>query len=394
MGCEGTQPARTCMGIVDEAGRLERAGHPVIHLEKGELDLDTPEVVKEAVVAAVRDNRTRYSHSSGLPEFRQAVADHYRRTYGVAVDPGRVVVNSGSSAAMLELFLTLLEPGDEVVLPDPGYPAYRPLVEAARGRAVMADATGLGMVHTAEVARPHLTAATRAVLINFPSNPVGAVAGAEQLAAFAELGPLVVADEVYHGLAFSGERPHSILEFTDDAVAVGSFSKSFAMTGWRLGYVIVPPWLQSRLVRMHQSLFVGTNTFVQWAAITALEHAPAIQATIRDELRRRQQRLLAGLARTGIEPAHPSAGGFYQYVRQPAGTGGSAAFAAELLDRTHVALTPGSEFGSSGEGYLRFSLSAPGDQIDEALGRIERFLAGGAAGLALVGTAAIGRTQP
>ena len=419
MGGEAPQ-ARTCMGIVDEAGRLERAGHPVVHLEKGELDLDTPEVVKEALITALRANRTRYSHSSGLPEFRQAVVDHYARTYGVTLDPGRVVVNSGSSAAMLELFLALLEPGDEVVLPDPGYPAYRPLVEAARGRAVMADATGLGMVHTAEVARPYVTPATKAVLINFPSNPVGAVAGPEQLAAFAELGPLVVADEVYHGLAFSGERPHSILEFTDEAVSIGSFSKSYAMTGWRLGYVIVPPWLQSRLVRMHQSLFVGTNTFVQWAAIAALEHAAEIQATIRDELRVRQQRLLAGLARTGIAPAYPSAGGFYQYVHQPAGTGGSAAFAAELLDRTHVALTPGSEFGPSGEGYLRFSLSAPGDQIDEGLGRIARFLAerpdgpagtgrscgsaeaaaggagaaAGAGGLALAGTATPGRSGP
>ena len=393
MECDAPQ-VRTCMGIVDEAGRLERAGHPVIHLEKGELDLDTPEAVKEALIATVRANHTRYSHSSGLPEFRQAVVDHYARTDGVTIDPGRVVVHSGSSAAMLELFLALLEPGDEVVLPDPGYPAYRPLVEAARGRAVMADATGLGMVHTADVARPYVTAATKAVLINFPSNPVGAVAGPEQLAEFAELGPLVVADEVYHGLDFSGQRSHTILEFTDEAVSIGSFSKSFAMTGWRLGYVIVPQWLQARLVRMHQSLFVGTNTFVQWAAIVALEHASAIQATVRAELRRRQQRLLAGLARTGIEPAYPSAGGFYQYVRQPPGTGGSAAFAAELLERTHVALTPGSEFGPSGEGYLRFSLSAPDDQIDEALGRIERFLANTAGGLALAGTPGTGRRRP
>jgi aspartate/methionine/tyrosine aminotransferase len=362
------------MGIVDEAGRLERAGHPVIHLEKGELDLDTPEVVKEAVIAAVRDNRTRYSHSSGLPEFREAVAAHYSRTYGVTVDPERVVVNAGSSAAILELFLALLEPGNEVVLPDPGYPAYRPLVEAARGRAVMADASGLGMRHTADIARPYLGSATKAVLVNFPSNPVGAVASAAELQAFAELGPLVVADEVYHGLEFCTDRPHSILEFTDEAVAVGSFSKSFAMTGWRLGYVIVPRWLSGRVVRMHQSLFVGTNTFVQWAAIAALEHAPEIQATIREELRRRQQRLLPALARAGIEPAYPSDGGFYQYVHQPAGTGGAAAFAAELLDRTQVAITPGTEFGPSGEGYLRFSLSAPGEQIEQALDRIHQFL--------------------
>jgi (5-formylfuran-3-yl)methyl phosphate transaminase len=183
-----------------------------------------------------------------------------------------------------------------------------------------------------------------------------------------------VADEVYHGLAFDEPRSHTILEYTDNAISIGSFSKAFAMTGWRLGYAIVPEWLRARLTRMHEYLFVGTNTFAQWGAIVALEQAAAIQRQIREELRRRQECLLGALGRCGLEPVYHPRGGFYVLVRQPAGTGSSAEFAAELLDRTHVALTPGSEFGPSSEGCVRFSLSAPSDQIVAGLDRIAEFL--------------------
>jgi len=377
MECGGDRPAaRTCMGIVDEAARLERIGKPVIHLEKGELDLDTPDIVKESAIRALRDNRTRYSHSSGLPEFREAVSNYFARVYGVDVDPSRVIVNSGSSAAMLELFLAVLSPGDEVVIPDPAYPAYPSFVEAARGVAVRASSSANGYEHTADVAAAHITPATKALLINFPSNPVGGVADAAALQAFADLDRLIVSDEVYHGLAFDEERPRSILEFTDNAVVVGSFSKSFAMTGWRLGYLIVPDWLKGQLTRAHSNLFVGTNTFVQYAAVTALENAESVQKQIRDELRRRQETLLRELPAAGIEPVYRARGGFYVLTRQPEGTGSSAAFAAELLDRTHVALTPGSEFGPSGEGCIRFSLSAPSAQITEGIARIAEFLVG------------------
>ncbi len=364
------------MGIVDEAARLERAGQPIVHLEKGELDLDTPELVKESAIAALRTNRTRYSHSTGLPELRQAISRHYGQTYGVDVDPGRVVVGAGSSAALLEIFLAVLEHGDEVILPDPGYPAYPSFVTAARGRVVYASSADDGFRHTAELVAKHITTTTKAVIINFPANPVGAVASVDELRAFASLGPLIVADEVYHGLAFDEGRPHTILEFTDNAVAIGSFSKSYAMTGWRLGFAIVPEWLRARVTRMHEYLFVGSNTFAQWGAVAALENAATIQRQIRQELRRRQQCLLGALPACGLTPVYQPQGGFYVLVRQPAGTGTSAGFAAELLDHTYVALTPGSEFGPSGEGCVRFSLSAPPDQILGGLGRIADFLRG------------------
>jgi (5-formylfuran-3-yl)methyl phosphate transaminase len=377
--CGSPQPAgRSCMGIVDEAARLERSGYPVVHLEKGELDLDTPEAVKEAAIEALRANRTRYSHSTGLPEFRQAICRYYGETYGVDVDPARVIVNAGSSSSILELFLALLEPGDEVILPDPGYPAYPSFVEAARGRVVRAGSAESGFLHTAQLCERHLTPATKAVLINFPSNPVGAVATPDELRAFGELGPLVVADEVYHGLEFDGVRSRSILEFTDNAVAIGSFSKAFAMTGWRLGYAIVPEWLRARMTRLHEYLFVGTNTFAQWGAVVALDQAASIQRQLREELQRRLDCLLGALPACGLEPVYQPRGGFYVLVRQPEGTGTSGAFAAELLDRTHVALTPGSEFGPSSAGCIRFSLSAPSDQIINGLQRIAGFLGGSA----------------
>jgi aspartate/methionine/tyrosine aminotransferase len=378
MGCSsapGGRTTRTCMGIVEEAGRLEREGHPIIHLEKGELDLDTAEPVKHAAVDALAANQTRYSHSSGLPELRAAIAEYYERRYRVAIDPGRIVVSAGSSAALLEVFIALLTPGDEVVVPDPGYPAYPTFVRAARGVPVPAGSAGTGFEHTAALAREHLSSRTRAVLINFPSNPIGAVADRAALEEFAELGPIIVSDEVYHGLEADGAYSPSVLQVTDNAVVVGSFSKAYAMTGWRLGYLIVPSELSDTVTRLHSDLFVGTNTFTQWGAVAALAGADNIQRQLRVELNSRRASLLAQLPRLGIELAHAPDGGFYVFVRQPAGTGSSAEFAADLLSERHVAITPGSVFGPSGEGNIRFSLSAPATEIAEAMDRIEGFLA-------------------
>jgi aspartate/methionine/tyrosine aminotransferase len=375
MSRQEVRAAPTCMGVVDEALRLEREGTSVIHLEKGELDLDTPEPVKQRVIEAVRDNRTRYSESTGLPELRRAICDRFARHYAVELDPSQVIVNSGSSPAMLGLFIGLLSPGDEVVLPDPGYPAYPSFVEAARGRVVWADTGRQGFVYTAAAAAPHVSLRTRAVMINFPSNPTGGVAGEDVLRGFAELGPTIVSDEVYHGLSFDGARCRSILEVTRDAVVVGSFSKAYAMTGWRLGYVVVPERLVEPLTRLQQNLFVGSNTFVQWAAVAALEHADEVQRQVREELCRRCTCLLASLGELGFEVPHPPRGGFYVLARPPGPRIDARQFAAELLRQAHVAVTPGPEFGPSGDGYVRFSLSAPVEQILQAKERIAGFLA-------------------
>jgi (5-formylfuran-3-yl)methyl phosphate transaminase len=364
----------TCMGVVDKALALERSGRDVIHLEKGEPDFDTPGVVVDSAIRALKSGKTRYTTSVGLAELREAICAHYLRGYGVHVGAGQVIVTSGSSPALLTSFLTLLSPGDEVILPDPAYPSYRRLIEITGARPVHVPVRKSGFRYTAEAAAALMTSATKAIVVNFPSNPLGSVIDREGLARFASLGPIVVSDEVYHGLSYTATRDPSVLEVADNAIIVGSFSKAFAMTGWRLGYAILPPPLIPRARTIHQDSAVCASAFAQWAAIDALAHAEAIIGGWRDELRRRRDHLTGGLAALGFEIATPPMGAFYVFARLPAGHADSFAFAARLLDEHQVAVTPGPEFGPDGEGYLRFSYATPVSQVDEGLARIGRFL--------------------
>ena len=373
MGCDEPTPSISCMGMVDRALALDRAGVDVIHLEKGELDLDTADEVTEAAIQALRDRRTRYTTSAGLPELRQAVCDYYLRAWGASIRPSQVFVNSGSSPALLTLLMAALEPGDEVLVPDPGYPAYPALVRAAGGRPVSVSSAATGFVARAETLREAITSATRAIVINSPANPTGAVLAEAALADFARLGPLVVSDDVYLELAFDRPGQRSILALTDEAAAVGSFSKAFNMTGWRLGYLIVPDRLTARVQELQENLFVCANSFVQWAGVTALADAEKYAAAVRAELRDRQDTLLRGLAELGLEVACPPRGGFYAFARLPERLLPSARFARDLLEQAHVAVTPGGEFGPSGEGYVRFSCAAPSARIEEAMRRIKAF---------------------
>jgi aspartate/methionine/tyrosine aminotransferase len=366
---------------MDQALSLERAGHDVIHLEKGELDFDTPEVIKESAIRAIRDGRTRYTASPGLPELREAICDHYLRAYGLRLAPAQIVVNSGSSPAMLALFLAILSAGDEVILSNPGYRPYETCVRLAGARPVYVDTGRAAFAYTAAAAAEQVSASTRAIVINFPANPVGSVADRQALEEFAGLGPLVVSDEVYHGLTFDGARHPSILELTDEAVVANSFSKAFAMTGWRLGYLILPERLAPAVTALQQDCFISPNAFVQWAGIAALTHAEPILAAWRDELRRRRDCLLNGLGQLGFDVPCPPRGAFYVFARLPADGQSSAEFAADLLRTAHVAVTPGSEFGPDGEGYVRFSYAAPCDRLEEAIDRMNRFLAAGTAGI-------------
>jgi (5-formylfuran-3-yl)methyl phosphate transaminase len=373
--CGSSRARTTCVGMMDDAHALERAGHDVIHMEKGEPDLATPAVIVTAAIEALRAGKTFYTDSSGLPALREAICDHLLRTDGVEVSPAQVVVNSGSSPSLLTLFLAICRPGDEVVLPDPTYPSYRRLIELAGARPVAVPLRRHGFRYTAEIAAPYLTPATRAVLVNFPSNPVGATATLDQLRAFAELGPLVISDEIYRGLSYTGRPDPSILQVRPDAVMLSSFSKAFSMTGWRLGYTVVPPELLPRVKPIQQDGFVCANTFVQWAAVAAIENAGRIVEGRRAEFARRRDTLLRGLERLGFAVPHPPSGAFYAFARLPDGHDDADAFAADLLRSAHVAITPGPEFGSEGEGFVRFSYSTPVDRIEEGLSRIESFLA-------------------
>jgi len=263
--------------VAERAQELERAGIDVVHLEFGEPDFEAPAVVRDALERAIKDGRTRYTHSLGILPLREAIAEHYARSYGVAVSPDQILVTAGTSPAMLLLFGHLLDPGDEVVLSDPYYACYPNFIRYADGRPVYVGVTEEdGFQYRPEAIRERLGPRTRAIVINSPANPTGTVLSPERMAAIGELsrgdGPLIVSDEIYHGLSYEG-RDRTILEFTDRAFVLNGFSKAYAMTGWRLGWVVAPRDHIRALQMLYGNFFISTNEFVQWAGVTALRDA-------------------------------------------------------------------------------------------------------------------------
>jgi (5-formylfuran-3-yl)methyl phosphate transaminase len=361
--------------VFQRAEQLEAEGADVIHLEYGEPDFDTPPAVREAAEKALKDGRARYVNTQGLLPLREAIAEHYRTRYGVSVSPDQLLITAGTSPAMLILFLTLLERGDEVVLSDPHYACYPKFVKYAEAvPRYVPVAQDDAFQFRPEAVAAALTPATKAILINSPANPTGTVLGPDRMAALARLGPWIVSDEIYHGLTYEGPE-HSILEFTDRAFVLNGFSKLYAMTGWRLGYVIAPREFMRSLRAVHGNFFISTNEFVQWAALAALRDAGDDAARFRRVFDERRRVMVSGLRRIGLGVGAPPTGAFYVLANARRFTSDSLAFAFELLDRAHVAVTPGIDFGANAEGYLRFCYTKSVERIEEALARIGRVLA-------------------
>ena len=360
--------------VFQRAQALERAGADVIHLEYGEPDFETPSVIREAAEKALKDGHTRYVHTLGILPLREAIAEHYRTRYGVDVSPDRILVTAGTSPAMLLLFGALLERADQVIVSDPHYACYPKFVKYAEAEPVSVnvhEADGF-QLHADAVAAA-LTPRTRAILINSPANPTGSVLAPDRMAALARLGPWMVSDEIYHGLTYEGPE-HTILEFTDRAFVLNGFSKAYAMTGWRCGYVIAPAEFMPTLTALHGNFFISSNEFVQWAALAALREAGAEAAAFRRVFDERRQAMVAGLRRIGLGVTTTPTGAFYVLANARRYTQDSLAFAFEILDRTHVAVTPGVDFGRNAEGYLRFAYANSLPRIEEALTRLGRFL--------------------
>ncbi len=366
--------------VGERAQALERAGIDVVHLEFGEPDFEAPLVVREALEKAVKDGRARYTHSLGLLVLREAIAEHYLSTYGVRVTPEQILVTAGTSPAMLLLFGHLLDPGDEVILTDPYYACYPNFIRYAEGTPVTVTVDeAQGFQYEPEAVRARMGPRTRAILVNSPANPTGAVLSEERMAALAGLaeagGPFVVSDEIYHGLTYEG-RERSILEFTDHAFVLNGFSKAFAMTGWRLGYVIGPPAHIRALQTLYGNFFISTNEFVQWAGVAALREAGDETRRFRAIFAERRRLMIAGLRGAGLGVGFEPTGAFYVLANARRYTRDSTRFAFELLESSHVAVTPGAAFGPNAEGYLRFSYAAAAGRIEEGLARLGRFLAG------------------
>ena len=371
----GTIAPFLAVEVFQRAQELERQGADIIHLEFGEPDFETPPVIREAAEKALKDGRTRYAHSLGLVPLREAIAERYLFRYGVTVSPDQILVTAGTSPAMLLLFSTLLDPGDHVLLTDPHYAVYPNLIRYPGGQPVFAatfEAEGF-QCRTDELAAL-VTTRTKAALVNSPANPTGAVMPAERLKAVGEIGPWVISDEIYHGLTYEGEE-HTILEYTDRAFVLNGFSKAYAMTGWRLGYLIAPREFMRPLQTAHGNFFISTNEFVQWAALAALREAGEDAERFRRIFDERRRAMVAGLRRIGLGVAVPPTGAFYVLANAQRFGADSKALAFDILEHAHVGVTPGVDFGSRAEGFLRFSYSNSLERIEEAIERIGRYLA-------------------
>jgi aspartate/methionine/tyrosine aminotransferase len=359
------------MEVMERAFALERQGAKVCHLEIGEPDLPPPRAAVEACAAALAGGETHYTDSRGLAELREAIARDKSARTGVAVDPGRVLVTSGTSPAMLLVFSLLVDPGSEVVLGTPHYPCYPNFIRFCGGVPVFVDTDAeAGWSLDAGAVRAALTPRTRAIVLASPANPTGAVQGAGTVAELATLGPPLVSDEIYDGLVYDGAKVTSALAVSGDAYVLDGFSKRYAMTGFRLGFVIAPERALRPLQILQQNLFISANHFVQRAGIAALEHgAPTLEA-MRAAYDRRRHLLVEGLRELGFGVPRLPLGAFYVFADARAFGADSRRLAFDLLERAHVAVTPGIDFGAAGEGWLRFSYAASESTIAEALQRL------------------------
>ncbi len=362
------------MDVLERARAMEREGIHVIHLEIGEPDFDTPQCVKEAACQALEEGHTHYTHSLGDLALREAICKHYFDTYDVSVHPGQVVVTSGTSPAMLLVFSVLLDAGDQVIISDPHYACYPNFIKFAQGIPVTVPVYEEdGFQYRPEAIAEEITAKTKAIFINSPSNPTGNLLSESRMRTIAEFSPIIVSDEIYHGLVYEGKE-HSILEFTDNAFVLNGFSKLYAMTGLRLGYVIAPQPFIRPIQKLQQNFFISANSVVQVAGIAALEETAEDVARMKRIYNERRQYMVKRLKELGFGITVEPTGAFYVFANAKHVAEDSYKLAFDILEKAHVGVTPGIDFGSNAEGYLRFSYANSLENIAEGLDRIESYL--------------------
>ena len=364
------------MDVMERAAEMERRGEDIIHLEVGEPDFGTPEPIKEACLRAIREGETHYTHSLGLVPLREAICEHYGEKYGVEVSAEQVLITSGTSPAMLLLFSALLEPSTEVILPNPHYPCYPNIISYVEGRPVLVDTEEEeGFQYLPEAIQKQITPRTRGIIVNSPSNPTGIVMDKKRMEEIASLSPPVISDEIYHGLVYKGEE-HTMLEFTDRCFVLNGFSKLYAMTGWRLGYLIAPREFIRPMQVMQQNLFISPNSFVQWAGIAALREARKEVEEMKEIYNRRREFMLKRLREMGLQVAVEPTGAFYILANARGYSADSYQLAFDILKKARVGVTPGIDFGSQAEGFLRFSYANSLENIEEGMERLQKYLEG------------------
>jgi len=362
------------MDVIDRAVAMQKAGEDVVMLAVGEPDFETPQVVIEAAEKALRQGKTKYTHSLGIPELREAVAEDYFKKYRVKVSPEQIIITPGTSPAMFLVFSAILDPGDELIVSDPAYACYPNMVEYLHGKAITVPVFEReGFQLEPEAVKKKIGERTKAIVVNSPANPTGLLLDQDRMEKISGFGPLVISDEIYHGLVYQG-REHSILEFTDQAIVLNGFSKRYAMTGWRVGYCIVPKEFVRPLQKVAQNFFISTADFAQWAAIAALKYAEPEVERMRKIFDQRRKFMVKRLREIGFGIKREPTGAFYVLANARKFCSDSYKFAFEILESAKVGVTPGIDFGKNAEGYLRFSYAAELKRIEQGLNRIQQFL--------------------
>ncbi len=376
---ESIQPFHV-MALLARARELEAQGRDIVHMEIGEPDFPTPEPIVQAGIAALEAGHHHYTPARGLAELRQAISRYYADCYGVAVDPERIVVTPGSSGALQLLMSVLINPGEEVLMADPGYPCNRNFVRLVGGEvcAIAVDGRTDYQLHVDHV-EAHWRARSRAVVLASPSNPTGTVMATEQMAAIADFvarqGGHLLVDEIYHGLVY-GERPKTALSLGSDLFVINSFSKYFGMTGWRLGWLVAPERYIEAIDRVAQNIFLAAPTPAQYAALAAFQpETVAILERRREQFQSRRDYLMPALEALGFKFHAPPQGAFYLYADSSALTDDSEAFCHALLEEAGVAATPGKDFGSNDSAqHIRFAYTTDLERLREGVSRIGAFL--------------------
>jgi aspartate/methionine/tyrosine aminotransferase len=368
------------MDVQARAHALEAKGRRIVHMEIGQPDFPAPPRVAEAAIEAIRTRRLGYTESAGIPELREAISSYYRERFGVNVPPSRIVITAGASGAFLLTLGVLIDPGDEVLMPDPCYPCNRHFVRIFGGRPlpIPVDERQLYQLTVADVAK-HWSSKTRGVLLASPSNPTGTIIPPEQLRAIVERvrknGGFVVLDEIYQGLVYDGEGA-TVLNLADDVFVINSFSKYFNMTGWRLGWIVAPESHVREIEKLAQNAFICPSAPAQYGALAAFRpETLALLEERRREFHRRRDYVVPALRELGFRIPITPQGAFYIYAGCERFSADSTAFALRVLEEAGVAITPGLDFGANAPAHhVRFAYTRSLEDLKAGVEAIAKML--------------------
>lgn len=368
------------MELLQRAKQLEALGKDIIHMEIGEPDFATPEGVVAAGINNIATGEVKYTSAAGLIELRKKLADYYQQTYAVEIAPERIFITPGASGALLLALGVSINPDDEILMTDPCYPCNNNFVQFYGGKTRFVNVNSeTNYQLSAQLIKQNWTNKCKGVLIASPSNPTGTMLSRLELECSVkqvnQLGGCFFSDEIYHGLVY-GKKASSALEFSDDVFVINSFSKYFAMTGWRIGWLVVPEQFINAVERLSQNIFIATATHSQYAALAAFtDENLAELETRKQQFEKRRDFLYKQLVRLGFEIPIKPEGAFYIYANCSRFTQDSYQFAKELLEEEGVAVTPGKDFGNNEANcYIRFAYTASIAKMSVAIERLERFL--------------------